>query len=374
MQADIPSSRLSDLPRLKRLDDKFDKEPHVAGLLLVEGVDGEQGVGVGLPVGEQSDQGAVRQVVRHEFIRYQDHPEPLHRRLFQGDAVVGAEAGGGQLHRHALRVPGEEPLVGGGGEAVAQAVVLLEILRVGGLARLLQVIGGGAEHPLHLAQGFGAQGGVLQGASPPDHHVQPLIHQIHVGVAQDHLDADLRIAALELADKGVEPDQPVGHGHADPQPAPGGEGGGHDGLVGGLQAVQHGAYLAVIGHAGFGDAQPPGGAVDQRNAEKGFQLVDVLADRRLGEAQIVRRCPEGAHFHHPAKDVQRRDLVHPAPVNSLLVNDGAIIAHFYHNSAVPRGVHPPSPARQRVARGRPARIMALRGVAGPTETQTKGRR
>lgn len=196
--------------------------------------------------------------------------------------------------------------------------------------------------------------------APPDHHVQPLIHQIHVGVAQDHLDADLRIAALEFADKGVEADQPVGHGHADPQPAPGGEGGGHDGLVGGLQAVQHGAYLAVIGHARFGDAQPPGGAVDQRNAEIGLQLVDVLADRRLGEAQVVRRRPEGAHFHHPAKDVQRRDLVHPAPVNSLLVNDGAIIAHFYHNSAVPRGVHPPSPARQRVARGRPARIMALR--------------
>lgn len=88
-------ARLSDLPRLERLDEKFDKEPHVARLLLVEGVDGEQGVGVGLPVGEQSDQGAVRQFVRHEFIRYQDHPEPLHRRLFQGDAVVGAEAGGG---------------------------------------------------------------------------------------------------------------------------------------------------------------------------------------------------------------------------------------------------------------------------------------
>lgn len=189
----------------------------------------------------------------------------------------------------------------------------LEIRRVGRLARLLQVVGGGAEHPLHLAQGFGAQGGVLQGACPPDHHIQPLVYQIHVGVAQDHLDADFRVAALEFADKGVEADQPEGHGHADPQPAPGGEGGGHDGLVGGLQAVQHGAYLAVIGHAGFGDAQPPGGAVDQRNAEKGFQLVDVLADRRLGEAQIVRRRPEGAHFHHPAKDVQRRDLVHPAP-------------------------------------------------------------
>ncbi len=54
-EAQTPSSRLSDLPRLKRLDEKFDKEPHVAGLLLVEGVDGEQGVGVGLPVGEQSD-------------------------------------------------------------------------------------------------------------------------------------------------------------------------------------------------------------------------------------------------------------------------------------------------------------------------------
>ncbi len=46
-EAQTPSSRLSDLPRLKRLDEKFDKEPHVAGLLLVEGVDGEQGVGVG---------------------------------------------------------------------------------------------------------------------------------------------------------------------------------------------------------------------------------------------------------------------------------------------------------------------------------------
>lgn len=73
-QTKTSGPRLSDLPRLKRLDEKFDKEPHVAGLLLVEGVDGEQGVGVGLPVGEQSDQGAVCQVVRHEFIRYQDHP------------------------------------------------------------------------------------------------------------------------------------------------------------------------------------------------------------------------------------------------------------------------------------------------------------
>lgn len=90
--------------------------------------------------------------------------------------------------------------------------------------------------------------------------------------------------------------------------------------------------------------------------------------------QVVRRRPEGAHFHHSAKDVQRRDLVHPAPVNSLLVNDGAIIAHFYHNSADPRGVHPPSPARQRVAGGRAARIMALRPVTGPAETQTKERR
>jgi hypothetical protein len=32
------------------------------------------------------------------------------------------------------------------------------------------------------------------------------------------------------------------------------------------------------------------------------------------EAQVVRRRPEGAHLHHPAKDVQRRDLVHPAPL------------------------------------------------------------
>lgn len=279
--AETPSSRLSGSPQLKRLDDKFDKEPHVGGLLLVEGVDGEQGVGIGLPVGEQSDQGAVRQFVRHEFIRHQDHPEPLHRCLFQGDAVVGAEAGGGLLHRQALRVPAKAPLVGGGGEAVAQAVVLFEILRVGGLTHFFEIVGSGAEHPLHLAQGFGAQGGVLQRTCPSDHHIQPLIHQIHVGVAQDHLDADRRIAALKLADQGVEPDQPVGHGHADPQPAPGGEGGGHDGLVGGLQAVQHGANLAVIGHAGFGDTQPPGGAVDEGDAEIGFQLVDVLADRRL---------------------------------------------------------------------------------------------
>lgn len=111
-EAQTPGSRLPGSPQLKRLDDKFDKEPHVAGLLLVEGVDGEEGVGVGLPVGEQLHQGAVRQFARHELFGHQDHPKPLHRRLFQGYAVVGAEAGGLQLHRHALRVPGKEPLVG----------------------------------------------------------------------------------------------------------------------------------------------------------------------------------------------------------------------------------------------------------------------
>ena len=107
-----PQAHLSGSPQLKRLDDKFDKEPHVSGLLLVEGVDGEQGVGVGLPVGEQFDQGAVCQFARHELFGHQDDPKPLHGRLFQGYAVVGAEAGRLQLHRQALRVPGEEPLVG----------------------------------------------------------------------------------------------------------------------------------------------------------------------------------------------------------------------------------------------------------------------
>ena len=247
----------------------------------MEGVDGEQGVGVGLPVGEQFDQGAVRQLACYKLMRHQDHPKPLHRSLFEGNAVVGAEAGRAHVHRHALLCSAKAPLAGGRGEAVAQAVVGLEILRVGGLTRLLEIVRCCAQHPLHLAEGFGAQGGVHQRVCPPDHHIQPLIHQIHVGVAQDHLDADRRIAALEFADKGVEPDQPVGHGHADPQSAPGGEGGGHDGLVGDLQAIQHGANLAVIGHAGFGDAQPPCGAVDEGDAEKGLQLVDVLADRRL---------------------------------------------------------------------------------------------
>ena len=129
---------------------------------------------------------------------------------------------------------------------MAQAGVCLEIRRVGGLVRLLGGSpGGGAEHPRHLAQGFGAQGGVPPGASPgitPD--PSPRSTRSIWASPRDHLDADFRTAALEGADEGWRRSA-RGTWAAAYLSQPWGEGGGHDGLVGGLQAVQHGG---IFGH------------------------------------------------------------------------------------------------------------------------------
>jgi hypothetical protein len=60
------------------------------------------------------------------------------------------------------------------------------------------------------------------------------------------------------------------------------------GLVGLLQVLQNLHAPLLVAAADLGQADPPGGAVQQEHAERVFQRLDLVADRRLREPQAVR--------------------------------------------------------------------------------------
>lgn len=71
--------------------------------------------------------------------------------------------------------------------------------------------------------------------------------------------------------------------------------------LGVFQGVGDGPALLVIHRAGLGQAQLAGGAAQQLDADRLFQLAHPSADRSLGDLQRMGGGGETAEAHHPHK-------------------------------------------------------------------------
>ena len=60
----------------------------------------------------------------------------------------------------------------------------------------------------------------------------------------------------------------------------------------------HAPAALVEGGAGLGQGQPPGGAVEQAQAQAVLQAADLLGDRRLGQTERPRRAGEAFRLDH----------------------------------------------------------------------------
>ena len=67
------------------------------------------------------------------------------------------------------------------------------------------------------------------------------------------------------------------------------------------------------GHSGRGRPGTPAHALDQPHAEAAFELAELQADRRLGQAAPFRRGREAAQFHHvgEAAELVEAEIAHP---------------------------------------------------------------
>src|SRR5689334_12197808 len=70
-------------------------------------------------------------------------------------------------------------------------------------------------------------------------------------------------------------------------------------LVGLLQVVQDLYAPLVVAAADLGQADPPGGTVQQAHAERVFQPLDLVADRRLRQVQAAACSREAAALGDP---------------------------------------------------------------------------
>ena len=62
----------------------------------------------------------------------------------------------------------------------------------------------------------------------------------------------------------------------------------------GFDLVEGIAHRRKIGVAGLGEFGAPGVALEELEAEMLFQTLDLMADGRSGDAELIRRQPEGA--------------------------------------------------------------------------------
>ncbi|MNL60080.1 hypothetical protein D3C87_1838610 [compost metagenome] len=68
--------------------------------------------------------------------------------------------------------------------------------------------------------------------------------------------------------------------------------------------------LSIIAAAGVGQRDGAGAAKQQLHAQLLFQTGNLLADRRLRQAQVAGRCREAAQFRDPHESLHGVQLVH----------------------------------------------------------------
>jgi hypothetical protein len=84
-------------------------------------------------------------------------------------------------------------------------------------------------------------------------------------------------------------------------------------LIGGAGGRHHGGAALDVARTGFGQRELAGGAVQQRQAQRAFELAQMLADGRGRHPQAPRGGCQRARRHHLGKDGHALELVHEKP-------------------------------------------------------------
>lgn len=270
----------------------IDELPHLGGEVAVAGVDGPDG---GVPVAEgvqHRDQFAAGQVLLHVVVGQLGQAQALEGGVKQGGAGVGPPlALHANLPAHAFHL--EQP----GVAAADQAAVVAELGQAMRARDLLEVAPGAHHVFAALAQAPGDQRRVLE--HPHAHgDIVALVDQLHLAVGEVHLHFQLRVQALEVVDQGRhEALAEGGSGGQLEYPLGAGLEVG-DRRLGLAEAVEQVAAVLIVEGAGIGEADLPGGAVEQLSAQLVLELAHQAADMGVGDLQMARRRREGAQAHH----------------------------------------------------------------------------
>ncbi len=194
-------------------------------------------------------------------------------------------------------------------KAQQQAVVVQQILRHLRRAATLQVVGRGHDQAAVIGQ-LAHDGGRIRQLGDADGEVDALLDQVdqHVGEVQAHL--HLRVAFDELRDMGrdMEPSEHGWDRHLDGTARLR-----RDGIERAfrlLQLIEDGHAMLVIVRAILGQADMPGGAVEQAGAHVLFQPGDPVADHGRRQAHVPPGGRQAPQLHHPHENGQILGIGH----------------------------------------------------------------
>ncbi|MNF80613.1 hypothetical protein D3C84_628600 [compost metagenome] len=184
-----------------------------------------------------------------------------------------------------------------GVQKAEQLVARQQIRRLARGAPLAQVGGRGQQPQPRATERQGTQGGVGQLADA-NGHVHPPLHQVDEALGAVQLQLDPRIAAAKLADDGHQPVQDERGGGVDSQ-HPFGLFPAHQQMTLRLAHLGQHLHRPLIEPAPLlGQADPPGGAVEQHGGELLFEALDAAAHHRVVHAEVLRRLAKTARLHH----------------------------------------------------------------------------
>ncbi|MOA06640.1 hypothetical protein D3C78_1262910 [compost metagenome] len=184
-----------------------------------------------------------------------------------------------------------------GVQKAEQLVAAQQIRRLARGAARLQIVGGRQQPQLGSSERQGPQGGVRQLADA-NGHVHPPLHQIDEALGAVQLQLDPRIAAAKLADDGHQPVQDERGGGVDSQ-HPFGLFPAHQQMTLRLAHLGQHLHRPLIEPAPLlGQADPPGGAIEQHCGELLLEPLDAAAHHRVVHAEVLRRLAKTARLHH----------------------------------------------------------------------------
>ncbi|MNQ51578.1 hypothetical protein D3C85_655650 [compost metagenome] len=219
-------------------------------------------------------------------------PQPGLRRLSGTGDVVDLETGR-RIHQHFPAIPLKTPVGGEKTAAHRDPFMAHQILGPGDGRAARQILGAGAEQASRAPQAPCRQAGVAHVAYS-HYGIQPLADGIHDAIGQLQIHSQPRIGLQKVGHQPTHHQLPRLDGHRQL------EGPRHLLLTGaqhqfGLGQLLHRLAAAqVILLPRFGQGELAGGAIEQPHAEVLLQIGDAAAHRRLGHAQLLGRCGEGA--------------------------------------------------------------------------------
>ncbi len=188
----------------------------------------------------------------------------------------------------------------GGGQHELDALVLRQVVQRHRSPGLRQVFGRGHHHQRRVHQLAGDQAGVRLRAGA-HRQVEAIRDEVHVAVAQMHLDLHLRVAAAKARQQAQHAVVPQGGGHADAQHTRRRRLAARQLALGLHQLVERLSALRQVGPTSLGQADPAGAAHEQAHLQARLQPSDGPADRRRRETGLRRGSGEAFQLRRQAE-------------------------------------------------------------------------